>query len=122
DTCIIDYSTSTSEISNNKPHAFFDVYNKTKDSVVLDIKATDGSIHAWNESYYYGYTKGYNTQFLSYGIPGKSDGDVSHTTSEMGSADSVLLIGAYTTKTSWTNIKGLPLPQPLPGTLEDIAP
>lgn len=99
DTCFVDFITSLSEY-NNKPRMTIDIYNKSTDSVVIRFKSTDGTIHVWNEYYYYGYTKGYQSGF--------SNGDTATTVSDMGSAESVLLIGAYASKISWTDINRNP--------------
>lgn len=104
DTCYVDISTSSSEINNGKPHIFLNVYNKSTDSMGISFKADNGTINAWNESYFYGYVHSYSSQFESLGMPGAVDGDTLYATSEMGAADSVLLIGAYTTRSGWTNI------------------
>ena len=108
DTCYIEMNTSAAEINNGKPHIFLNVYNKSSDSLVVSFKANDGTVHAWNESYFYGYVKRYDSHFESLNMPGMTNGNITSTVSEMGSADSVLLIGAYTSNASWTNINGTP--------------
>lgn len=106
DTCYVTFFTTSSEY-NNKPRLTIDLYNKSEDSVHIAIKGTDGNIDVWNESYYYGYKYGYSSSFEKLNLPGAVDGSTSSTVSDMGSAKSVLLIGAYVSKRFWTDISGL---------------
>ncbi|TXH56146.1 MAG: T9SS type A sorting domain-containing protein [Bacteroidia bacterium] len=106
DTCYIEMTSSASEINNGKPHIFLNVFNKSSDSMVVRFKANNGTINAWNESYFYGYVKRYSSEFESYFIPGMTNGNTNSTVSEMGSGDSVLLVGAYISNNTWTNING----------------
>lgn len=108
DTCFVEVNTSANEINNGKPHIFINVYNKSSDSLVIRFKANDGTVNAWNESYFYGYVKSYASYFESLGMAGMTNGNMNSTVSEMGSADSVLLVGAYVSNRSWTNINGTP--------------
>ncbi|WP_276133763.1 S8 family serine peptidase [Polluticoccus soli] len=103
DTCFVDFITSSSEF-NNKPRMTLDIYNKSADSIHVSIKGNDGSIDAWNEYYYFGYKYGYSSIFESLGVPGNVDGNTISTVSDMGSAKSVLLVGAYASKIGWTDI------------------
>lgn len=105
DTCFVDFLTSSSEY-NNKPRITIDIYNKAADSIHIAIKGNDGSIDVWNEYYYYGYKYGYSSFFKSLGLPGAVDGNTISTVSDMGSAKSVLLVGAWASKTQWNNING----------------
>lgn len=106
DTCFVNFLTASSEY-NNKPRMTIDIYNKSKDSIHIAIKGTDGNIDVWNESYYYGYKYGYSSEFTSLGKPGHVDGNTNSTVSDMGSAKSVLLVGAYVSKRTWNDISGL---------------
>ena len=119
DTCYVDVRTSSSEINNNKPHIFLNVFNKSTDSIVITFKANDGTVHAWNESYFYGYVQRYSSQFEKLGISWADDGNTNYTTSEMGNADSVLLVGAWMTKKAWYSINGST--PSFPGTFDSIA-
>lgn len=118
DTCFVEFLTSSSEY-NSKPRITVDIYNKAVDSIHIAIKATDGSIDAWNESYYYGYKYRYSSLFESLGVPGNVNGNANSTVSDMGSAKSVLLVGAWSSKTQWTDINGIG--RVLVGTDGDIA-
>lgn len=106
DTCYIDMTTSSAEINNGKPHIFLNVFNKSSDSLVIRFKANSGTVNAWNESYFYGYVKRYSSEFESLNVPGMTNGNSNSTVSEMGAADSVLLVGAYISNNTWTNING----------------
>jgi len=107
DTCYVEVNTSPAEINNGKPHIFLNVFNKSSDSVVVSYKATDGHIDAWDESYFYGYVHKYSSEFESLSKPGITNGNINSTVSEMGAADSVLLVGAYISNNHWTNINGV---------------
>src|SRR5690606_27358598 len=102
DTCYIEFLTSSSEY-NSKPRMTVDIYNKSIDSVHVAIKGTDGTIDVWNEYYYYGYKYGYSSLFKKINIPNTNtvDGNTASTVSDMGSAKSVLLVGAYISKSAW---------------------
>jgi hypothetical protein len=103
DTCYVDFITSSAEF-NNKPRITVQIFNKAGDSVHVAVKGTNGSIHMWDESYYYGYKYSYSSIFESLNLPGAVNGNTNSTVSDMGSAQSVLLVGAYASKTSFTDI------------------
>lgn len=119
DTCYVEFLTSSSEY-NSKPRVTIDIYNKAADSIHVAIKSTDGSIDVWNEYYYFGYTHSYSSAFESLNMPGAVNGNTQSTVSDMGSAKSVLLVGAYTSATQWTDVKGNPWQYTV--TLNGIAP
>jgi minor extracellular serine protease Vpr len=103
DTCFVDFITSSAEF-NNKPRVTVQIFNKAGDSVHVAVKGTDGVINMWDESYYYGYKYGYSSIFESLNLPGAVNGNNSSTVSDMGSAQSVLLVGAYASKTDFIDI------------------
>jgi minor extracellular serine protease Vpr len=103
DTCYIEYINSLSEL-NGKPRMTINVFNKTTDTVNIGVKSTNGQIHMWNEYYYYGYTNGFSSAFSNAGQSWAVSGDTVSTVSDMGAAQSVLLVGAYATKRIWTSI------------------
>lgn len=106
DTCYVEFINSLAE-PNGKPRMTINVFNKTTDTVSIAVKAGEGMIHMWNEYYYYGYTHGYQSAFSKLGQSWATEGDTLSTVSDMGAANSVLLVGAYVSKLSWTNINGL---------------
>jgi hypothetical protein len=83
-----------------------DIYNKAADTVGISIKGTDGTIHAWDEYYYYGYTYGYQSAFESLNQSWAVNGNTATTVSDMGAANNVLLVGAYASKVAFSNING----------------
>jgi minor extracellular serine protease Vpr len=105
DTCFVQFITSSAE-SNGKPRMTIDVYSKTANNVNVTLKGTNGTIHAWDEYYYYGYTYKYQSTFSNNAQPWATTGDVISTVSDMGAGDSVLLVGAYASKVTFTDING----------------
>ncbi len=105
DTCYVRFINSTAEY-NGKPRMIIDVFNKTSDVFAVTLTAKEGSIHMWNEYYYYGYPYRYTSSFANAGVPGAVGGNNVSTVSDMGSAKSVLLIGAYNSKVRFTNLAG----------------
>src|SRR5690606_35090499 len=82
------------------------IYNKSDATVHISVKGVDGSIVMWNESYYFGYKYGYSSVFESLGMSVAVGGNTVSTVSDMGSAKSVLLVGAYASKVNYTDING----------------
>jgi minor extracellular serine protease Vpr len=105
DTCFVDFITSSSEF-NDKPRMTLNIWNKSDDSIHISLSGKSGSIDIWDEYYYYGYKYQYQSAFESLGIPGAVNGNTVSTVSDMGSARSVLLVGAYASKISFTDING----------------
>lgn len=105
DSCTLQFITSAAEY-NGKPRLTINLFNHTPDTVLVRIKSTDGRVHLWNEYYYYGYTNGYISDFSSFGYPFATEGNTESTTSDMGSAASVLLVGAHISKKNWRSISG----------------
>lgn len=105
DSCTIQFITSLAEY-NGKPRLTINLFNKTPDSVLVSVKANDGTLHLWNEYYYYGYTNRFISDFSSYGYAWADSGNTQSTTSDMGSAESVLLVGAHISKLGWKSLNG----------------
>jgi minor extracellular serine protease Vpr len=103
DSCTVDIITSAAEF-NGKPRTTISIFNHGADSIGITLKGTDGTIHAWDEYYYYGYTNGFQSAFSSHGYPWAENGNTITTVSDMGAGKSTILVGAYTSKTSWTDI------------------
>ncbi|XZF12903.1 S8/S53 family peptidase [Chitinophagaceae bacterium MMS25-I14] len=103
DTCYVEFITSPSE-QNGKPRITMNIFNKASDSVGIAISGNSGTINAWDEYYYYGFTHGYQSAFDSLGNSWATTGNTISTTSDMGAAQSVLLVGAYASKVAWTDI------------------
>lgn len=107
DTCTVEIITSSAEF-NDKPRVTLSIFNKAADSVGITIKGTDGMIHAWNEYYYYGYTNGFQSEFSNLGYTWAETGNTVSTVSDMGSAASIVLVGAYASKIAYTDINSNP--------------
>lgn len=107
DTCFVKTYTSAAEY-NMKPRVTIDIYNKATDSVGIQVNGTSGKINMWDEYYYYGYTYRYSSAFTNFSFPSASIGNTATTVSDMGAGKSVLLVGAYTSKSNFTDINGIP--------------
>ncbi len=102
DTCYISVTTAAAEF-NMRPRIFLDFNSLlVGDSVLISIRSQDGSINMWNS--FVSNTSGYYGKFISYGYPWAVDGDVDITISDIASSKSAITVGAYASKTSWTNI------------------
>lgn len=106
DTCYAEFITSTSEF-NGKPRLTINLFNKAADSMAVSFKGTSGTIHMWDEYYYYGYKYRYSSSFESLNKTGFISGNSISTVSDMGAASSVLLVGAYASKIVFTDINGV---------------
>jgi minor extracellular serine protease Vpr len=105
DTCYLQYINSTAEF-NDKPRMTLTVFNKTTDTLRVTYRATSGKMNVWNEYYYYGYDYRFQSAFSKLGVSDATEGDVNMCVSDMGSAKSVMLVGAYVTRNSWSDING----------------
>ncbi|CAN5565559.1 hypothetical protein BH11BAC1_BH11BAC1_24570 [soil metagenome] len=105
DTCFVQFISSSADF-NGKPRMTIDIYNKASDSVGVSLKANDGSIDVWDEYYYYGFPYGYSSAFDSLQQSWAVNGNTISTVSDMGSAQSVLLVGAYASKVAFSDING----------------
>lgn len=103
DTCYFKITLIASDY-NLKPHALIDVYSKTANNLCLTIKATSGTVHAWE-----GYVKessGYYGGFITGGLTGATVGNVDYTIGEMACTNSAITVGAYASKVSYTDLAG----------------
>ena len=103
DTCFVSIITSTSEF-NMKPRIFLDFNSKlsNSDSICISVKGNDGTIDFWNS--FVSNTSGYYGAFLGYGKSWAVDGDQEITISDIATSKSAITVGAYASKTNWTNI------------------
>ncbi len=101
--CTLNFINSTAEF-NGKPRMTIEVLNKTTDTLRIAFRAKSGKLNVWNEYYYYGYDSGYQSSFAKLGYPDATEGDSMMCTSDMGAAQSVLLVGASVTRNAWTDI------------------
>jgi subtilisin family serine protease len=105
DTCWVTFLKETSAF-NGQPRMTVQIFNKSQDTVGLKFTSTQGTLHMWDESYYYGYSRGYSSEFDSLWDVQARSGDTETTVSDMGSATDVLLVGAYTSKVNFTDYAG----------------
>lgn len=106
DTCYVSFITESATY-NDKPRMTVTLFNKSADSMAIAVKGTSGAIDMWDEYYYYGYKYKYSSEFESLGTLGFVNGNNASTVSDMGSAESVLLIGAYASKNIYIDINGV---------------
>lgn len=106
DTCFVQFITSSAE-DNGKPRITVNINNKTTDTILISVKGNDGKIDMWDEYYYYGFPYRYQSSFFNFGQPFAVAGNNVSTVSDMGSATSVLLVGAYASKVNYTDINGI---------------
>jgi len=109
DTCNVTITTVVSEY-NGKPHALVSLYSKVPDNICLTTKATSGKVNMW-EGYVFP-PEGYYGYLRKLGYPWAVAGDVNMTVSDIGCTRSAITAGAYTSKTSFTNINGVGLVYP----------
>lgn len=105
DTCHLSFITTTAA-HNGRPRMTIDVFNQTTDSVGISFQSTAGQWHIWNEYYFFGYKYKYQSAFDALGNSWAVSGNTATTVSDMGSGDSVLLVGAFVTKSSWNDLNG----------------
>lgn len=105
DTCSVEFNSSSAEY-NGQTRITADIFNRTSDSVLISFYGNDGKIHTWNEYYYYGYDRGFKSEYTSFNKPWATTGNNETTVSDMGSGKQILLIGAHASKTSFRNLAG----------------
>ena len=109
DTCFITLTTKEQEY-NKKPHATFEIFTKTKDTLLLSAFATSGDVHLWQEYFdtswntYYGEFSGNGT--------GMTDGDDDYTIGEMNCTKSAITVGASVSKIYWKTVNNVVLYNP----------
>lgn len=106
DTCFITVNMLASEY-NGRPHAFLTLYSKTPDNICLTVTGTSGTVNMW-EGYVFPPT-GYYGELKKLGYSFAVDGDTKYTTSDYSSSYSAISVGAYTSKSVFTNISGATL-------------
>ncbi len=103
DTFFINLTTLSADI-NGKPHAFLDIHSETSNFISISVKATSGSINMWM-----GYvleSRGHYGSFVTLSQAGATAGDDDMTIGEMGCTKSAITVGAYASKTNFTNVSG----------------
>ncbi len=103
DTCFVTMTTASSEF-NMKPHVLLNFYSRVNDKIVITVQGYKGKIDMWN-----GYvlnSSGYYGAFTNGGYSWAISGNTNSTISDMSSTKSAIAVGAYASKTSFTNVSG----------------
>lgn len=129
DPCEVSIATESINTNNNKPHATVFINNSQQDDafryVLLQIRGNSGAVNTWLANDKNGVFS--NLTELNLNIPGTTDGDTNMTVGEIGgTGNSIISVGAYTSKNTWTSFSGqnqsLNLPnQSTPNVLNQIA-
>ena len=129
DPCLIGINTESVSQLNSKPHATLFINNTQQDDmfrfVLLEIKSNTGGVNTWLANDKNGVFS--NLTELNFNIAGTTDGDTNMTVGEIGgTGNSIISVGAYTSKNTWTSFSGqnqsLNLPnQNTPNVLNQIA-
>lgn len=102
DLCTVTVSYEQINSQNNKPHVIFSINNSAQDDnyriILLDFIASDGTVNSWCN------TCTFNN--LTYTSP-VQNGDTNMTIGEVGgTGNSIISVGAYTSKNTWTSYSG----------------
>lgn len=109
DTCWITLTTKQQEF-NKKPHAAFEIFTKTKDTLMLSAIATSGDVHMWQEYFDTSWSTYYG-EFLGGGA-GLTDGDDNYTIGEVNCTKSAITVGASVSKMFWKTVNNITLYNP----------
>lgn len=109
DTCFVTISMVASEY-NGKPHALVSLHSFTTDNICMTATGVDGTIDMWEG--YIAPPTGYYGAMKKLGYPFAVSGDTKMTVSDISSSFSAISVGAYTSKSSFTNINGATLSYP----------
>ena len=129
DPCVVLINTESINTNNNKPHTTVFINNSQQDDVfryvLLEIRGNSGAVNTWLANDKNGIFS--NLTELNLNIPGTTNGDTNMTVGEIGgTGNSIISVGAYTSKNTWTSFSGenqsLNLPnQNTPNVLNQIA-
>ena len=134
DNSLIEISTETNS-TNQKPHAVLFINNSAQDDndhlILFEIKSTNGIVNSWITAFESNLQPTNRpVEFTNLGSTNTSyvNGDTNMTIGEVGgTGNSIISVGAYTSKNTWTSFSGqsqsLNLPnQNTPNVLNQIAP
>jgi minor extracellular serine protease Vpr len=105
---------------NGKPRVFIELYSRVQDKVMITVRSFDGTVNLWNG--YVKNTTGYYGDFITGGVPLTTAGNTSMTISDMASSRTAIAVGAYASKTHFTNVSGGAMDYSTYATLGDKAP
>jgi subtilisin family serine protease len=125
DACNIVIATETSNTNNNKPHATLVINNNAQDDafryVLLEIRSNSGAVNTWLANDKNGIFS--NLTELNLNIAGATDGDTNMTIGEIGgTGNSIISVGAYTSKNTWMSFGGQNQTLQLPPNFTTIEP
>lgn len=125
DACNIIIATESINTNNNKPHATIVINNTLQDDalryVLLEIRGNSGTVNTWLANDKNGIFS--NLTELNLNIPGTTDGDTNMTVGEIGgTGNSIISVGAYTSKNTWTSYGGQNQTLQLPPNFSIIQP
>jgi minor extracellular serine protease Vpr len=108
DLCTVQVSYENVNSQNSKPHVQIFINNSNQDDnykyVLLEIIANDGTVNSWCPSCTF--------NNLTYTLPFQN-GDTNMTVGEIGgTGNSIISVGAYTSKNTWTSYSGQTQYQP----------
>jgi len=103
DTCFVNLSLVAKEY-NDKAHALLDIRSNTRDEISLKVMATEGEVNVWMG--YVEESTGYYGNFTRNNVSGATNGDDQMTIGEMACTESAIAVGAYASKTTFTNLSG----------------
>jgi minor extracellular serine protease Vpr len=102
DTCFVDVVPDSATF-NNKPRMFFRFEQKSKNGILLTVKATDGNVNMWTG--YVQKTIGYYGSFAS-GLPYALNGNSDMTASDIAATKSAIAVASFASKVNFTNLAG----------------
>lgn len=108
DACSVTIATENSNSNNKKPHAIISIDNSLQDDalryVLLQVRNSNGVVNAWN----FGDKSGIFTDLSEFNINiGATNGNTDMTIGEVGgTGNSMISVGAFTSKNSYTNFSG----------------
>ena len=103
DTCFITM-TSVSNEQNGKSHILLDIYSRVTEKLAIRVKGNSGTINMW-QGYILG-ASGYYSAFYKDFYFWATNGDDDMSSSDIASTNSAIAVGAYTSKSTFTNISG----------------
>ncbi len=114
DTARISVAAVPSSPTNQKPNIQLQMSNNTTHVMLLAATSANSTIHMWNHG------DGNGLPFSDLGDSELQNGDTDYTVGEVGgTSNSVITVGAYTTKIRWTDLDGSNFI--IPGQINNIA-
>jgi minor extracellular serine protease Vpr len=103
DTCFVDIIPDSSTF-NHKPRMFLRVLQKSKNTLSISLKATEGSINMWTG--YVQQTRGIYGSFNAGTVPNTTFGNTDMTTGDIASTKSAIAVASFASKLVFTNLAG----------------